>query len=74
MYRISTRVAWQLLGRMGTTEEWRIDIYKEANRSVLSASSHQEVLLLVATLHRSYERIRLGQRSRRVVAEPLSLM
>jgi hypothetical protein len=26
MYRISTRVAWQLLGRMGTTEEWRIDI------------------------------------------------
>jgi hypothetical protein len=46
MYRISTRVAWQLLGRMGATEEWRIDIYKEANRSVLSASSHQEVLLL----------------------------
>lgn len=49
MYRISTRVAWQLLGRMGTTEEWRIDIYKEADSSVLSASSHQEVLLLVTT-------------------------
>jgi len=47
MYRISTRVAWQLLGRMGTTEEWRIDINKEAYSSVLPASSHQEVLLLV---------------------------